>query len=83
MRHLIVALAASLAFLTIVMCVFGGVSFSTMMMRAAVVGGVALVVGFIVVSIWVAFSLVGTRKEAPPAGQTIPTSQSTDKSPGR
>lgn len=83
MRHMIVVLAASLAFLTIVMCVFGNVSFWTMLMRAAVVGGVALVVGFIVVSTWVAFSLVGTRREAPRAGQTIPASESTEKGPGR
>ncbi|MBC7187792.1 MAG: hypothetical protein H5U38_12235 [Calditrichaeota bacterium] len=83
MRHMIVVLAASLAFLTIVMCVFGNVSFATMLMRAAVVGGVALVVGFIVVSTWVAFSLVGTRTEARRPGEAVQASESAEKSPGR
>ncbi len=61
MRHLIVTVAAVLAFVTIAVCVFRDVSFSTTLTRAAVVAGVSLLVGFVVVSTWVSFSLVGTK----------------------
>lgn len=69
MRHLIVTVAALLAFVTIAVCVFRDVSFSTTLTRAAVVAGVSLMVGFVVVSTWVSFSLVGTRSAAQGDGE--------------
>ncbi|MDZ7271290.1 MAG: hypothetical protein ONB17_06715 [candidate division KSB1 bacterium] len=63
MRHMIIIVASCLAFLTLVVCVFRDVPFSTTLMRTAVVAGVALVVGFVVVSIWVWFSIIGLRRD--------------------
>jgi hypothetical protein len=68
MRHVIVVVTACLTFLTVAVCVFRDVSFSTTLFRAGVVAAISLLVGFVVVSTWVSFSLVGTRKQSSPEG---------------
>ncbi len=76
MRNLIVVAASVMSFIALAAGVFRDLSFATTLMRAAVVGGVALLVGFVVVSIWVWFSLVGVRRESSrPGGEGTPGKQ--------